>query len=377
MYTTIRKSGFTLVELLVVIAIIGMLVALLLPAVQAAREAARRSTCSNKIRQLALAMHNHHDVHKTLPSAQWGPGARPAANNTDAFHFNGLWSGFVATLPFIEANAAYDQIMQDQPGIKERHSALSNIPVFMCPTDGNARGQGPFLQHQTTNYVMCWGDSTHGINTNNGVQSRGMFGQRAVHNKLTDAIDGTSNTLLLGETGVVDASGTRSIRAGGLVNIGSPNDIMNIPQNCLDGAFPAGTTDRRSYPASVTVKTERMEDADNESIFPLTDRKMFYRGCTFAVGEAVATGFITALRPNSPNCFKDPAPVNNRAIVSTGSYHPGGVNVVFADTSTRFISETIDAGDPGSIVPTSLMTPSPYGVWGAMGTASGSDGGSL
>jgi len=94
-----RRQGFTLVELLVVIAIIGILVALLLPAIQAAREAARRSECTNNLKQLGLALHNYHDTHRTFPYRQGGPGS--SGNRL---------SGMVGLLPFMEQATLFDQI---------------------------------------------------------------------------------------------------------------------------------------------------------------------------------------------------------------------------------------------------------------------------
>ena len=102
-----RNRGFTLVELLVVIAIIGILVALLLPAVQAAREAARRMSCSNNVKQLALAMHNYHDVHKALPFGHLYRGIHDG-NLTDATGGSGFGWGY-SILPFIEQQTLADQ----------------------------------------------------------------------------------------------------------------------------------------------------------------------------------------------------------------------------------------------------------------------------
>src|SRR5262245_34603533 len=101
-----QKRGFTLVELLVVIAIIGVLVALLLPAVQSAREAARRMSCSSNLRQLGIAMHSYHDTHKTLPysTSAWGPDGRVNSPGNRGWS----WSSFI--LPYIEQQATYNQI---------------------------------------------------------------------------------------------------------------------------------------------------------------------------------------------------------------------------------------------------------------------------
>ena len=101
---TNKQSGFTLVELLVVIAIIGILISLLLPAVQAAREAARRMQCSNKLKQLTLAVHNYMDSGKSLPHYAGGPyGTLNAADNP------GRWSGLISLLPYMEQGALYDR----------------------------------------------------------------------------------------------------------------------------------------------------------------------------------------------------------------------------------------------------------------------------
>jgi prepilin-type N-terminal cleavage/methylation domain-containing protein len=105
-----RRAGFTLVELLVVIAIIGILVALLLPAIQAAREAARRSQCSNNLKQLSVAMQNHHDVHEFFP-----PGNTALTSHKSDAHKNGQWyDGMMAwsvpILPFIEQEDLYNQV---------------------------------------------------------------------------------------------------------------------------------------------------------------------------------------------------------------------------------------------------------------------------
>jgi len=101
-----KQSGFTLVELLVVIAIIGILISLLLPAVQSAREAARRLQCSNNLKQLGLAIHNYADSTKSLPAyANWAFGAQ----NLAAADNNSRWSGFIALLPYFEQTSLYDR----------------------------------------------------------------------------------------------------------------------------------------------------------------------------------------------------------------------------------------------------------------------------
>ncbi|MDR1491950.1 MAG: DUF1559 domain-containing protein [Planctomycetaceae bacterium] len=352
--------GFTLVELLVVIAIIGVLIALLLPAVQAAREAARRMQCSNNLKQMALAMFNYEDSHKAFP----GTNGRPAANEWQAL------SAYVITLPFFEQQARYEQIMSVHPGFKQRHEAYGNCPGFSCPSDGNAKGIGPFNQHQTCNYVLNWGDSIHFAREHGGAwpnstftdSTRGVFGQRMRFCTLGAITDGTSNTIALSETGVIDQAGSRSPKAGGLVIAGNGN--TDSPQQCLTKAF--GTSgDRTQYVSASSVRTTTMDGnppADNAA----------YRGCTFVWHETIATGFITAMPPNGPHCLIDNDNGRFHAMVNASSYHTGGVNAVYCDGSVHFISDTIQT-DLSAVRSTTLSGRSPYGVWGALGTISGGE----
>ena len=126
---TSRRDGFTLVELLVVIAIIGVLVALLLPAVQAAREAARRSSCSNNLKQLAVALHNHHDTFNTLPPG----GTYYGVCCTPATYTN--WA--IEILPFMEQKQLYDQYRQNEVNVSTNNNLVGRqrVKTHECPSD--------------------------------------------------------------------------------------------------------------------------------------------------------------------------------------------------------------------------------------------------
>ena len=200
-HSSVRR-GFTLVELLVVIAIIGILIALLLPAVQAAREAARRSQCANNLKQIGVAMHNYHDIYKTLPvgayACCWG-----------------TWK--VALLPYIEQlnlrEKYADYNKYGFPVDNARYSHLINRPVvttrvmtYQCPSD--SPNPNTFIARITSdNYAVNYGNTGLGQQSNlNGVKFGGApfkdHGSRtseAVAYAFRDIPDGLSNTLMVAE----------------------------------------------------------------------------------------------------------------------------------------------------------------------------------
>lgn len=187
-----RSRGFTLVELLVVIAIIGVLVALLLPAVQQAREAARRAQCINNLKQIGLAMHNYHDTHRSLP----------AGFNNDLG-----WSWGAAILPFIEQKALYDEfgktsILMDLSDPDILSATRVKLDGFRCPSDPapdlndkSVPNVGAREEIAYASYVASMGTNKDATLGNLGT---GMFWAKS-YIKLRDVIDGTSNTFLAGE----------------------------------------------------------------------------------------------------------------------------------------------------------------------------------
>ena len=248
MFRNSRKPalGFTLVELLVVIAIIGVLVGLLLLAVQAAREAARRMSCSNNFKQIGLGLHNYHSAYKNLPTQAGGTYAVNSNGQGHSAPFDNnrrRLSWIVGITPFIEQQALWETISNPFDGNNDgmivsdgNHDAVSmgprpwkreytpwstEIPTLRCPSDPGvglpSRGR--------TNYVPCIGDSSRfsnngqrnpfglvstGRSRHSRASQRGVFVPRKIETKFRDILDGLSNTIAMGE--IVTDIGDRDVR---------------------------------------------------------------------------------------------------------------------------------------------------------------------
>ncbi|WP_197439734.1 DUF1559 family PulG-like putative transporter [Calycomorphotria hydatis] len=203
------RNGFTLVELLVVIAIISTLVAILLPAVQQAREAARQSECKNNLKQISLALHNYHDSYSTFPPATiWNENPAGCIRNSSIAcddYWGTAWAWGVAILPYMEESAIYigldsghtsvGQVMNDAT---KSLLVQEKIEAFRCPSDVGTDlspysvGSGVYMSR--TNYP---GVSSHGRAT--GMGGQGVFGQTNRGIRIRDITDGTSVTMIVGE----------------------------------------------------------------------------------------------------------------------------------------------------------------------------------
>jgi prepilin-type N-terminal cleavage/methylation domain-containing protein len=181
-------KGFTLIELLVVIAILATLVALLLPAMQQSRESARRVQCRSNLKQLGLALHNYHELHRTFP-----PGV--IARDDDLSH--GLHSGLTFLLPMLERTNVYSKYNFDLPWSDPANVSVANvnIPVLRCPNAGGTVPQTAGIQAGGTDYAFSKGP--------NAVlclraQSEGMFDVNSLV-RTSAVTDGLSNTFAMGE----------------------------------------------------------------------------------------------------------------------------------------------------------------------------------
>jgi prepilin-type N-terminal cleavage/methylation domain-containing protein len=361
MRRTSLRLGFTLVELLVVIAIIGVLVALLLPAVQSAREAARRTSCNNKLKQNALAILNYESSFKTLPPRQGGTGqlndpGRPT-------HCNAL-SGWVYLLPFTEQQALYDRIyaMQVQPWA-DNVWTNALLPHLQCPSDNGKVDPAGRTMRGLSSYAFCSGDDYPASQIMPDerqnpqlaammlpIKNRGVFGRHS-YTRIAEISDGTSNTIALGERNRPAKVNDR----GACAVATSANAANFVPLTCR--AMLQGQT----YNPTVTIFT--------------TDTAPGYR---WAGGNAYFHALTTILPPNSAVCvFGASGSISAHlfpGIWSATSEHPGGVLVAMCDGSTRFVNDNINSGNLAIVAPAADSgAPSPYGVWGALGTKSGGD----
>ena len=266
-----RRKAFTLVELLVVIAIIGILIALLLPAVQAAREAARRMSCTNNLKQIGLALHGYHDLHRELPMGWLGLDSSGRAD----FEGDPGWAWSTRILPFIEQRPLYENRIDMNARVGDPVNAQARVTVietFICPSDvgdnlfdlkdaidEETEGPNVITTLAKSNYPGVFGtQDIHAICKPgepgyNGCQANGMFFlNRGV--AFRDITDGLSNTFVVGErwskwvhstwTGVVPGGWHAPAR---VVAVASdefpPNSEENVEQQThnFSSYHPAGT----------------------------------------------------------------------------------------------------------------------------------------
>jgi prepilin-type N-terminal cleavage/methylation domain-containing protein/prepilin-type processing-associated H-X9-DG protein len=215
MHSERTPKGFTLIELLVVIAIIGILIALLLPAVQAARESARRAQCTNNLKQIGLACHSYHDAQKSFP-----PGYVAAATYPDTTPGWG-WGAYL--LPYMEQEAVYRQIDFRQP-VENSPAIQTLVAAFLCPSDSPPQSafsisdaaMNTIAQAAPSSYAASVGDNTYEADE---PECNGIF-YRNSWTRIVDILDGTSHTAMLGDRAWVIAKG---------VWAGSPNDAVVRP----------------------------------------------------------------------------------------------------------------------------------------------------
>lgn len=291
-------TGFTLVELLVVIAIIGILVGLLLPAVQSAREAARRMSCSNNMKQIGLALHNYSDSFKKFP-----PGNIVLFRGSPVTLFGDGWTWHSRILPFIEQATLYNRVSDvigtdigTQASAKQLLAGRdTRISVFQCPTHPS----GPISNSGKNGYQLSTYNGVSGTTTFNsdqldeptdlGYRGNGMFYMNG-YVKFADVIDGTTNTFLVAEV---------------------QDDLTGAP---------------------------------NYQRMPGSDRRYNFSGNGDNNPPTDISEFLVGMETDDPiNAnTRDASGYYNNDGEYAGSYHPGGAQFLFVDGSVRFITQDIN-----------------------------------
>jgi prepilin-type N-terminal cleavage/methylation domain-containing protein len=318
-----KKRGFTLVELLVVIAIIGILIALLLPAVQAAREAARRMKCLNNLKQIGLALHNYENSYRSMPPTL----CLGSANF-------GEWSAQARLLPFVEQMNVSDSINFSDTYKNQPVIVKLRIPIFVCPSEVRDRpSESDGLQQYPISYGVNQGTWLvyQPYNAFCGVSGDGAF---VLNEGLTTAayLDGLSNTLALAEMKTFQPV----VKESPLPGITIPNSPAAI------GAL-GGSGDFEPLDGHTEWVEGRVHQTGFTATFgPNTLVPYVVSGQTYDIDYTSAEEG-DGLNPTF-------------AVVTSRSYHSGGVNVVRMDGSTHFVANTIDLK-----------------VWRALATRAGSE----
>jgi prepilin-type N-terminal cleavage/methylation domain-containing protein/prepilin-type processing-associated H-X9-DG protein len=315
-----RSSGFTLIEVLVVLGIIGLMVALLLPAIQAAREASRRALCQNNLRQLGLALTNYEGAKGAFPFGVGGtgiPGRIPR------------WSAQSQMLPYLEHAVVFNAINVNylpwsfEPlGAANLTAVSTSVAVFLCPSDSDLITDDGQMGHNS--YRACAGtkpynlaaDSPDGTGRNDG----SFWFQSAIRTAMLT--DGTSNTATFSE-------------------------------RCL------GTYPRIDPKGDYYLTDNSVEDCDraDPAATPRAENPLEQSGGRWSDGNVCYARYQHILAPNRNSCYLGGSVDNDGPILTTASSrHTGGVNLATADGSVRFVKESINVK-----------------VWSAFGSIAGND----
>lgn len=328
-----RHRGFTLVELLVVIAIIGILVGLLLPAVQAAREAARRMSCQNNMRQLALALHNYESTNKVFPPANiciGGSASQP-------------WSAQSFLLPYLEGSNEYNRInfsigyhaAGNKANFPPNGIAAQRITVLLCPSEVNntarlnAAGEP---EHYPLNYALNVGSFLI-YNPNNRQDGGGAFGANG-RIRPASFMDGLSNTIGISE---VKAFTPRFHDVAGMPSV-APTRPEDVASSYIQGGVWSATNGHTEWVCGRAIHSGFTTTFTPNTLVP------------YVLGGTVYDINVTSMREGSTTTSI------TYGVITARSYHTGIVNAIYMDGSVRSMANSIDLA-----------------TWRGLGTRAGSE----
>ena len=339
MITRNRKSGFTLIELLVVIAIIAVLIALRLPAVQMAREAARRTQCRNNPKQIGLALHNYHDAHSVFPPGGIWPGVPNPLWSSPAFNWHKTPGAFALLLPYIDGAAVYNSwnyFCADGVGTGvfnvlehqiQSTATRQQMEWLLCPSDPGLR-QGAFDSAVSTSSAQAAvGDNNYRFSSGNRISQRinngpfmnGMYSAR-------DILDGTAFTAFASER-----------------NKGGQGQLPHYMRDMNN--VPCGATCNDIDPVGIVQATQNLYNACKAASGPLGNDLLGFDNWHRAYHHSTIYNHVYPPNARFFDCchlcgFNDLD--SEETIISARSYHPGGVNVLMGDGNVRFVGDSID-----------------------------------
>jgi prepilin-type N-terminal cleavage/methylation domain-containing protein len=361
-----KPAGFSLIELLVAVAVVVLLLGLVTTGLQAARESARRLQCGNHLRQLGLGLHLHHQALGCLPPSRGGPDSTATGVWGDSPHPRpypgpgvGSASGFVMLLPFLgEENLCLAIEAAGWPFVFSEVYSSSHIQTLLCPADPAARSHS---------YLFSIGDRWGGFwpgfavpPAENPVFQRSLRGLFGLHSRVRfeSVRDGLANTIALSEC-VRPTSLGRIVAAGETVDGISYSTVES--EATRNDRFAVAMSFGPPKACLASFSGGRFREGNTLMTMARTP------GSLWSHGRPSLVSFSTVLPPNGPRC----SDYESVGSLTPQSRHVGGVFAVMADGAVRFVANDIDAGDPSA--PERLTGPSPYGVWGALGSRAGSD----